>query len=193
LRKNSERALYRENPSPQTVVQAFDGSQPLTFEGVVILPAPMLRWATARRRARCCRRSGARKRWKPGMRAAIIREFGDAHPGRGPPLPHGAHVLRTGSIPPSVSPAWRRRQLADAWAAASRGDKNAADLLKAVPAAQRSAGYFFAQAEYLRKQKFSDAAAVVMKAPTDRGALVDPDAWWVERRCFRANWSTRAT
>ena len=37
LRKNSERALYRESPSPQTVVKAFDGSQPLTFEGVVIL------------------------------------------------------------------------------------------------------------------------------------------------------------
>ncbi|TIX34770.1 MAG: lytic transglycosylase domain-containing protein, partial [Mesorhizobium sp.] len=37
LRKNSERALYRENPTPQVVVRAFDGSQPLTFEGVVIL------------------------------------------------------------------------------------------------------------------------------------------------------------
>ena len=55
--------------------------------------------------------------------------------------------------------------------------------MKAVPAAQRSAGYFFAKAEYLRKQKkFTDAAAVVMQAPTDREALVDPDAWWVERR-----------
>lgn len=75
------------------------------------------------------------------------------------------------------------QQLADAWAAADRGDKNAPKLLKAVPAAQRSAGYFFAQAEYLRKQQdFTGAAAVVMQAPTDREALVDPDAWWVERR-----------
>ena len=37
LRKNSERALYRENPPPQTVVQAFGGSQPQTIEGVMIL------------------------------------------------------------------------------------------------------------------------------------------------------------
>ncbi|RUW32756.1 lytic transglycosylase domain-containing protein, partial [Mesorhizobium sp. M1E.F.Ca.ET.041.01.1.1] len=29
LRKNSERALYRENPPPQVVVQAFGRSQPL--------------------------------------------------------------------------------------------------------------------------------------------------------------------
>ncbi|TIT48989.1 MAG: lytic transglycosylase domain-containing protein, partial [Mesorhizobium sp.] len=75
------------------------------------------------------------------------------------------------------------QQLADAWVAADRGDKNAAKLLKAVPVAQRSAGYFFAQAEYLRKQEdFAGAAAVVMKAPADRESLVDPDAWWVERR-----------
>ncbi|TIY04591.1 MAG: lytic transglycosylase domain-containing protein, partial [Mesorhizobium sp.] len=37
LRKNSERALYRENPAPEIVVQAFGGSQPQTVEGVVIL------------------------------------------------------------------------------------------------------------------------------------------------------------
>ncbi|TIV95474.1 MAG: lytic transglycosylase domain-containing protein, partial [Mesorhizobium sp.] len=73
--------------------------------------------------------------------------------------------------------------LADAWAAAGRGDKNTAKLLKAVPVAQRSAGYSFAETEYLRKQqKFAEAAAVLMKAPTDRDTLVDPDAWWVERR-----------
>ena len=47
-----------------------------------------------------------------------------------------------------------------------RGDKNAAELLNAVPAAQRSAGYLFAEAEYLRKQeKFTEAAAVMLKAP----------------------------
>ena len=37
LRNNSERALYRENPPPQLVVQAFGGSQPQTVEGVMIL------------------------------------------------------------------------------------------------------------------------------------------------------------
>lgn len=75
------------------------------------------------------------------------------------------------------------KELADAWAAASEGDKNTPKLLAAVPAEQRSAGYLFAEAEYLRKRKkFGDAAALILKAPTDRAALVDPDAWWVERR-----------
>ena len=45
------------------------------------------------------------------------------------------------------------KQLADAWAAVLRGDKNAGKLLEAVPAAQRSAGYLFAKAKYLRRSE----------------------------------------
>src|SRR5690606_33677035 len=75
------------------------------------------------------------------------------------------------------------KELAAAWSAVIRGDKTAPALLKAVPAAQRSAGYFFTQAEYLRKSKrFAEAAAIMNQAPADRAALIDPDAWWVERR-----------
>jgi soluble lytic murein transglycosylase len=74
-------------------------------------------------------------------------------------------------------------ELAAAWSAVIRGDGNAGKLLDAVPTAQRSPGYLFAKAEYLRKRKkYAEAAAVVMQAPTDREALVDGDAWWVERR-----------
>ena len=52
------------------------------------------------------------------------------------------------------------KELADAWAAVLRGDKKAGKLLDAVPQAQRSAGYLFAEAKYLRRtKKFSEAAA----------------------------------
>lgn len=184
LRKNSERALYRENPSPQTVVQAFDGSQPLTLEGVVILARSYVALGNAK-----AARSVLSPFWRTELleasdETAVIKEFGKL-------IPVADHRFRMERMfyADRVNSALRvaglagAQPLADAWAAADKGDKNAAKLLKAVPAAQRSAGYFFAQAEYLRKQdKFSDAAAVVMKAPTDREALVDPDAWWVERR-----------
>src|SRR5690606_14272541 len=73
--------------------------------------------------------------------------------------------------------------LAKAWTAVIRGAKEAPALLKAVPADMRSAGYYFAEARYLRrKNKFAEAAAIMLKAPTNREALVDPDAWWTERR-----------
>ncbi|MGX5804109.1 lytic transglycosylase domain-containing protein [Bradyrhizobium sp. Arg314] len=184
LRKNSERALYRENPPPQVVAQAFGRSQPLTPEGVIIL---------ARSQMALGNQAAARAVLVPFWRtekleakdeATVIKEFGAV-------IPAADHRYRMERMFYADRPSSALRvaglagaqPLADAWAAADKGDKNAAKLLKAVPAAQRSAGYFFAEAEYLRKQqKFADAASVVMKAPTDRDSLVDPDAWWVERR-----------
>ncbi|RWE71021.1 lytic transglycosylase domain-containing protein [Mesorhizobium sp.] len=184
LRRNSERALYRENPPPQVVVQAFGRSQPLTPEGVIIL---------ARSQVALGNQAAARAVLVPFWRSekleakdenAIIKEFGTL-------IPAADHRYRMERMFYADRPSSALRvaglagaqPLADAWAAADKGDKNAAKLLKAVPASQRSAGYFFAEAEYLRKQqKFTEAAAVVMKAPTDRDSLVDPDAWWVERR-----------
>lgn len=184
LRKNSERALYRESPSPQTVVKAFDGSQPLTFEGVVILARSYVALGNAKAALSVLSPFWRTEKLEAKDEAAVVEEFGAI-------IPAADHRFRMERMfyadrensALRVAALAGAQPLADAWAAAARGDKNAAKLLKAVPAAQRSAGYFFAQAEYLRKQrKFADAAAVVMKAPTDRDALVDPDAWWVERR-----------
>ncbi|TGQ22785.1 lytic transglycosylase domain-containing protein [Mesorhizobium sp. M00.F.Ca.ET.217.01.1.1] len=184
LRRNSERALYRENPPPQVVVRAFGRSQPLTPEGVIIL---------ARSQVALGDQAAARAVLVPFWRTekldaqdetSIIKEFGTL-------IPAADHRYRMERMFYADRPSSALRvagiagaqQLADAWVAVDKGEKNAAKLLKAVPAAQRSAGYFFAEAEYLRKQqKLADAAAVVMKAPTNRDALVDPDAWWVERR-----------
>ncbi|UDL91511.1 lytic transglycosylase domain-containing protein [Mesorhizobium sp. PAMC28654] len=184
LRKNSERALYRENPASQAVLQAFNGSQPQTFEGVMVLARAYVSVGNTK-----AARSVLSPFWRTAMleandEAALIREFGTL-------IPAADHRFRMERMFYADRPGSAQRvaalagaeQLANAWAAADRGDKNAPRLLNAVPMAQRSAGYFFAQAEYLRKQeKFADAAAMVMKAPTDRDALVDPNAWWVERR-----------
>ncbi|ESZ54226.1 lytic transglycosylase domain-containing protein [Mesorhizobium sp. M0062] len=184
LRKNSERALYRESPSPQTVVKAFDGSQPLTFQGVVILARSYVALGNTKAALSVLSPFWRTEKLEARDEAAVSKEFGAI-------IPAADHRFRMERMfyadrensALRVAALAGAQPLADAWAAASRGDKNAAKLLKAVPAAQQSAGYFFAQAEYLRKQrKFADAAAVMMKAPTNRDALVDPDAWWVERR-----------
>ncbi|WP_419697019.1 lytic transglycosylase domain-containing protein [Mesorhizobium muleiense] len=189
LRKNSERALYRENPAPEIVVQAFGGSQPQTAEGVVILARSYVSLGNVEAARSVLSPFWRTEKLQARDEAAIIQEFGKL-------IPAADHRFRMERMfyADRVNSALRvaglagARQLADAWAAADKGDKNAGDksaarLLKAVPAAQRSAGYLFAQARYLRKQqKFSDAAAMVMKAPSDRNALIDPDAWWAERR-----------
>ncbi|WP_296747013.1 lytic transglycosylase domain-containing protein [Mesorhizobium sp.] len=184
LRRNSERALYRENPPPQVVVQAFGHSQPLTPEGIVILARSQVALGNAAAARAVLVPFWRTEKLEPKDETAIVKEFGKL-------IPAADHRYRMERMFYADRPSSALRvaglagaqQLADAWAAADKGDTNAAKLLKAVPTAQRSAGYFFAEAEYLRKQqKFADAAAIMMKAPTDRDSLVDPDAWWVERR-----------
>src|SRR5690606_4617812 len=75
------------------------------------------------------------------------------------------------------------KELVAAFAAVTRNEKNAGKLLAAVPANQRTAIHTFAQARHLRRnEKHREAAAMMLKAPKDAAALVDPDAWWIERR-----------
>src|SRR5690606_21922957 len=148
LRRNGERALYRENPEPQTVVQAFGGRQPLTREGVVLLARAYVALGNV---------PAARTVLVPFWRVekldakseeAMIREFGAI-------IPTADHRLRRGRMfyADRVNSAQRvatlagAKPLADAWEAAIKGSKATPELLKAVPTSQRSAGYFFAEAE----------------------------------------------
>ncbi|WP_315919523.1 lytic transglycosylase domain-containing protein [Mesorhizobium sp. SP-1A] len=184
LRRNSERALYRENPAPEVVVRAFNGSQPLTKEGIVLLSRAYVALGNV-----AAARSVLVPFWRTEKleakdETAIINEFGRI-------VPASDHRFRMermfyadrASSAMRVADLAGARPLAEAWSAAMRNGKDAPKLLAAVPAAQRSAGYFFARAEYLRRQqKYEEAAAIILKAPTERAALVDADAWWVERR-----------
>ncbi|WP_024927282.1 MULTISPECIES: lytic transglycosylase domain-containing protein [unclassified Mesorhizobium] len=184
LRRNSERALARENPTPDIVIKAFDGSRPQTAEGTIALARAYVAKGDAKAAQSVLSPFWRTEKLEARYETAIINEFG-------PIIPVADHRYRMERMfyADRVDSAQRvatlagAQPLADAWAAASQGDKKTPKLLAAVPADQRGAGYLFAQAEYLRKRKkFAEAAAVMLKAPTDRAALVDPDAWWIERR-----------
>ena len=186
MRRNSERALARENPAPQTVIGAFKGSQPLTPEGAVLLTRAYVAAGNVEAARTVIAPLWRMEKLDAATERAIISEFGPVitpadHRFRMERMFYADRVnsaLRVASLAGAT-------ELADAWAAVIRGDKAAPALLKAVPAAQRSAGFFFAEAEYWRKRKkFAEAAAAMAKAPSDRAALVDPDAWWLERRAL---------
>jgi soluble lytic murein transglycosylase len=170
LRRNSERAIARENPAPQAVVQAFNGSQPLTTEGTVVLARSFVTLGNLKAARSVLSPFWRREKLEAIDEAAIIAEFGGI-------IPAADHRIRMERMfyADRVNSANRvavlagAAELARAWTAVIRGDRDAQKLLDAVPAAQRSAGYLFAKAEYLRRQKkFAEAAAVVMKAPADR-------------------------
>jgi len=186
LRRNSEKALFRENPDPRAVIRAFGNTQPQTVEGVVLLARAQLALGNSQ---------GARAVLSPFWRtrkleardeAAIIKEFGAL-------IPVTDHRFRMERMLYSdrvnsaqcVAKLAGAEALANAWSAVIKGEANAAKLLDAVPQQQRAAGYFFAQARYLRRNHdIERAAAVMLRAPKDKAVLIDPDAWWIERRAL---------
>lgn len=186
LRRNSERALARENPAADIVIKAFDGSQPQTAEGIIALSRAYVSKGDVKAAQSVLSPFWRREKLEAKDETAIINEFGQIIPTADHRyrMERMFYANRIGSAQ-RVAMLAGAKELADAWAAASQGDKNTPKLLAAVPTEQRSAGYLFAQAEYLRKRKkFADAAALILKAPNDRAALIDPDAWWIERRAL---------
>ncbi|GLS32984.1 lytic transglycosylase domain-containing protein [Neomesorhizobium albiziae] len=184
LRRNSEKALLRENPAAKTVVQAFGATKPQTAEGMTILARSLVVLGQPERARALLSPFWRTEKLEAKDEVAILKEFGAL-------IPAADHRFRMERMlyADRVSSAQRvaglagAKQLADAWSAVLRNDKNAGKLLDAVPSAQRSAGYLFAEAKYLRRgEKISEAAAIILKAPKDKASLVDPDAWWIERR-----------
>ena len=150
---NSERALYREKPRSADRDRRHSATaEPQTVAGRDD-PCPRAIWrsGSARRRAPCCRRSGAPRSSRPRTRQRSSRNSATC-------CPAADHRFRMERMLYAERPKSAQRvaglagakQLADAWAAVLRGDKKAGKLLDAVPAAQRSAGYLFAEAKYLR-------------------------------------------
>jgi soluble lytic murein transglycosylase len=74
--------------------------------------------------------------------------------------------------------------IARARAAVIKKASSAKAALDAVPPAARSdPGYIFARVQFLRKtDKPEEAGKLILSAPKDPQALVDPNQWWVERR-----------
>ena len=184
LRNNSERALYREKPDPKTVIEAFAKAEPQTIQGTKMLARAHLALDETEAARAVLSPFWRTEKLEAADEAAIIKEFGAV-------LTVADHRFRMERMLYAERPKSAQRvaelagakPLADAWIAVLRNDKKAGKLLDAVPAAQRSPGYLFAEAKYLRRaKKFAEAADVMLKAPRDKVALVDPDEWWTDRR-----------
>lgn len=184
LRRNTERALLRENADPRTVVKTFAGTAPETVEGARILARAQVALGDAAAARTALAGFWRTQKLEAATESAILKEFAsvlwkDDHRAR---MEFMLYNDRTTSAT-RVAGLAGAEKLALAWTAVIKGDKNARKLLAEVPKEEQSAGYFFASARQLRRAgKYKDAAAEMLKAPTAKEALADPDAWWVERR-----------
>lgn len=184
LLRNMERALARENAPPTAVIAALKDRSPLTAEGAIISARAHVALGDAEAARQIIGPFWRTTELDPKQETSILAEFGAL-------IPQADHRFRMERMlyaeriksAERVATYAQAEPLFKAWAGVLRRDKDALKLLTAVPANQRTAGFLFAECKQLRRAKqFSAAASVVGKAPKDRDALVDPDAWWVERR-----------
>ncbi len=185
LRRNSERALSRENPSPATIIATFGSTRPQTTEGMIVLARAYVATGNAAKAHQLLSPWWARQRLSSVDEQKVLNEFSailtrEDHQRR---LLHSLYNDRLQSAKLLAGPA-QAQSLYNAFADVARKSPNAAKTIAAVDRSwQGNPIYLFLKIRYLRRaERYNEATDLMLRAPRDASALVNPDAWWVERR-----------
>ncbi|MCX8280567.1 lytic transglycosylase domain-containing protein [Phyllobacterium sp. 0TCS1.6C] len=185
FRSNSERALFKENPPAATVINAFGNTRPQTPEGMIILARAHVANGDTARARQVLGPFWRTRKLDDGQEAAILKEFSQVI-AREDHLMRMLTMLYEGKVKSAgrVAGLSNAESLYQAFAAVLKKSPDAGKKLAAVHESWKgNPAYIFAKAQYLRRQeKFKEAADVINTAPRNAAALVDPDAWWTERR-----------
>jgi len=187
FRRRAENALWNDNLDTATVLAYFARHKPITAKGRYMLARALLAKGDRAKAAELVRSAWRNQDCSTEVESRVIEMFGDM-------LTRADHKARMDKrfyardIEAGMRAAHRlggnELLVARAWAAVLKHRHNAKALLDAVPsAARKDAGYIFARAKWLRRQdEFEAAAKLMLSAPRDAAAILDPDQWWRERR-----------
>jgi len=185
LQTRYEQALVREKPPAAAVIKALGDRKLVTESGTMLLARAYLEVGKKREAAAVIGGYWRTERFDSDSEARLRKEFGGLISGADYKTrldrllyeEQDSAALRNAKYLNSDEIA-----LANAVVAVNTG-KNAAGALNAVPAAKRKDPvYIYTRVRYLRRaDKVKEAAELLLSAPRDP-AIIDGDAWWVERR-----------
>ncbi|MBB5701318.1 soluble lytic murein transglycosylase [Ochrobactrum daejeonense] len=185
LRRNSERALARENPAPGTVIAAFGNTRPLTTEGMILLARAYVNTGNANKARGLLSPWWSTQRLSTEDEQKVLKEFSgvltrEDHQRR---ILRSLYNNRLKSAKLLAGPA-QAQSLYNAFAAVAQKSPNAAKAIASVDSTwQGNLAYLFLKIRYLRRaERYSEATDLMLKAPRQAPALIDADAWWIERR-----------
>lgn len=185
LRRNSERAIYKEKPSPSVMIAAFGNSRPQTTEGMIALGRAYVASGNPAKARQVLSPWWQTARIDSAQEQQVLREFSgvltrDDHFGR---LAGALYAGRMESAGLLAGPA-NAQSLYNAYRAVARNAPDAGKIVAAVDKSwQSNPAYMFIKIRQLRRaDRFNEAADLMLKAPRDAKSLIDPDAWWTERR-----------
>jgi soluble lytic murein transglycosylase len=187
FRRRAEHALWNERADNATVLAFFAARQPTTAKGRYILAHALLAQGNRAAAASLVRTAWRNQDCSADVESRVLAMFGDL-------LTTADHKARMDQrfYVEDVEAGMRAAHrvggndllIARAWTAVIKGARNAEALLNAVPvAARHDPGYIFARVQWLRRHdKLEAAARLILSAPRDPDAAIDPDQWWQERR-----------
>jgi len=187
FRRRAENALWNDNVPDSAVLAFFAGHPPTTAKGRYMMAHALLAKGDRAGAAALVRYAWQRQDASADVENKVLELYGDM-------LTRADHKMRMeqrfylDDIEAGMREAKRlggdEIALAKARAAVIKNLNSAKVLLDEVPASARGdAGYIFARAQWLRKDKKPDQAEkLILTAPQDPAALVDLNQWWLERR-----------
>lgn len=187
FRRRAENALWNDKLDDATVRAFYAHRQPTTAKGRYMLARALLAQGDREGAAALVRYAWRHEDCSAEVEKKVIEMFGDLLT-RADHKTRMEHRFYADDVEAGMRAAERLGGndliIARARAAVAKRAGNAKALLDAVPASARGdAGYIFSRAQWLRKQdKPEEAGKLILTAPRDREAVVDPDQWWVERR-----------
>ena len=187
LRLRYEQAVAREKPAPADVIQALAASTPISDSATIQLAEAYVATGRQKDAATLIRSFWRDQNFSQPNEKTILSEFGDLltradHKARMDRLLYSEHpdeALRVAALLGADQLA-----LAKAVASTIKGRSTAYRELTALPGAARNDPLaLYSRIQALRHaDKIDQAAELMLSAPRDASSLVDPDAWWVERR-----------
>lgn len=187
FRRRAEQALERENPGPELVIQAFQGSHPYSVRGRMMLARAYLALGKTAEAKTQIHAAWLDTSLTDQDEATIATEFKslmslEDFKERLDLALFSGHVTDAVRIAKHMSPDYEK--LAAARMAVEKNAPDAGRLLAEVPASlTKEPSYIFGRAQYARRQEhWQEAAEYLLRAPKDPRLMVSPDQWWEEKR-----------
>ena len=187
LRLRYEQAVERENPGPQAVIQALGSAEPVSDDGLLLLARSYIAVGRKDAAAALLRPKWRDEKLSDDLENRIRKEFGSL-------LTKADYKVRmdrmlyaeqsTKALRAASALDANQQALAKAVVMVIKRDGKAGAALNALPKSlHKDPLHLYSRIQVLRRAEKIDAAAdLMLSAPRDPSVLVDPDAWWVERR-----------
>lgn len=187
MQHNAERSFVNETTFAQAIIQKFAHRSPLTAEGMAALAKALITTGQIARAHQIVAPWWHQAKLNKNEEELILKNAGAV-------LKPADHLQRMKTMlyafridsARRIASLARAESLFNAFVAVEQNDPKAAKKLQAVHQSWANDPILqFVQIRHLRRNgHYSSAAKLMMKAPRNVEHLINPDAWWIERRAL---------